>query len=95
MLLRNKLLRVKSSKDSLVNAKSRSTYSLEHECGRSCYSRGLERFQSNTSTTVADIGGIREVFPHIFAKIGEVQRNLDFSENPICSRVWATHARNK
>jgi hypothetical protein len=34
---------------------------------------------------------IREVFPPIFAKIGEVQRNLDSSENPICSRVWATY----
>ena len=38
---------------------------------------------------------IREVFPPIFAKIGEVQRNLDSSENPICSRVWATYTYTK
>jgi hypothetical protein len=36
-----------------------------------------------------------EVFPPIFPKIGEVQRNLDFSENPIFSRAKATHAYTK
>jgi hypothetical protein len=29
------------------------------------------------------------------SKIGEVQRNLDSSENLICSRVWATYTYTK
>jgi hypothetical protein len=38
---------------------------------------------------------IQKVFPPIFAKIGKVQRNLDSSETPICSRVWATYTYTK
>jgi hypothetical protein len=40
---------------------------------------------------VVSAGAKTYSFPPIFPKIGEVQPKLDFSENPISSRVWVTH----